>query len=41
VDADRAASLLTGPLGGMDAAGMRQVARSLHRRAQQRGQQQQ
>jgi superfamily I DNA/RNA helicase/RecB family exonuclease len=31
VDADRAASLLTGPLGGMDAAELRQVAQALHR----------
>ncbi len=33
VDADRAASLLGGPVGGMDAAAIRQVARALHRRA--------
>jgi superfamily I DNA/RNA helicase/RecB family exonuclease len=32
VDADRTASLLTGPLGGLDAAELRQVARDLHRR---------
>ena len=36
VDADRAASLLSGALGGMDAAAVRQVARALHRRAKQR-----
>ncbi len=33
VDADRAAALLTGPVGGLDAAELRQVAQALHRRA--------
>jgi superfamily I DNA/RNA helicase/RecB family exonuclease len=35
VDADRAVSLLTGPLGGLDAAELRQLARTLHRREKQ------
>ncbi len=32
VDADRAASLLSGPLGGLDAAELRRLAQALHRR---------
>ena len=33
VDADRAVSLLSGPLGGLDATELRRVAQALHRRA--------